>query len=554
MKKLFLLLFSVLATTGQMRADVILPISTTPLTIGNWDKDLYCSKEWCNILEEGDILYGTVTISDDYQIQLQHNYTAISDFEYSAGKISYTLTESDVTNLKKDGMRIRGKNYTLTSLYLKKSKSVIKTSIEATGTTGNWSSSIDFPENSLKTAVENDYVMVSVTPSDNDAQGKVGMSSNGTDTYSFNSYVNAFYGIVTADMAGEESKNGYVQGKNITVNSAALYHPVNSFKIGSIGMATFSAAQKVKVPEGLTAYKATVSGNNVTLTEFTDNIIPANTGAIIEGPQGSVVEFEASSTGSTEESDLLPVTEDTNVNNLAESGYDLYVLYAGTGAREDNLDLSTLLGSFGGWTATNISWNASNYTATYNGAESNRQGGWVGANWSAYDKLKLYFSDNTLDADATFYVSYSDDTPETGATLTQGSKSIEIDLNSSSIGNFSMWSGATSGSITFKSAALIDNDGATVAEFRKTESGTIAANKAYLKIDSSGNPKHSKLNIVFAEDENKQDEEQQGETNSIRNIANTNVNNNVVYNMNGQRVGSDYKGLVIVNGKKIIKK
>ena len=28
----------------------------------------------------------------------------------------------------------------------------------------------------------------------------------------------------------------------------------------------------------------------------------------------------------------------------------------------------------------------------------------------------------------------------------------------------------------------------------------------------------------------------------------------VVYNMNGQRVGSDYKGLVIVNGKKIIKK
>ena len=117
-----------------------------------------------------------------------------------------------------------------------------------------------------------------------------------------------------------------------------------------------------------------------------------------------------------------------------------------------------------------------------------------------------------------------------------------------------MWSGATSGSITFKSAALIDNDGATVAEFRKTESGTIAANKAYLKIDSSGNPKHSKLNIVFAEDENKQDEEQQGETTSIRNMTNTNVNNNVVYNMNGQRVGSDYKGLVIVNGKKIIKK
>lgn len=113
-----------------------------------------------------------------------------------------------------------------------------------------------------------------------------------------------------------------------------------------------------------------------------------------------------------------------------------------------------------------------------------------------------------------------------------------------------MWSNATEGSLTFESAALIDNNGGTVAEFRKTEKGTIAANKAYLKIASG----LSKLNIVFAEDENKQEEEQQGETNSIRNIANTNVNNNVVYNMNGQRVGSDYKGIVIVNGKKIIKK
>ncbi len=97
---------------------------------------------------------------------------------------------------------------------------------------------------------------------------------------------------------------------------------------------------------------------------------------------------------------------------------------------------------------------------------------------------------------------------------------------------------------------VLYNNGGT-PEFRTITKDTyLDAFKCYL--NASGSP--SKLNIVFAEDEDKQGEEQQGETNSIRNIANTNVNNNVVYNMNGQRVGSDYKGLVIVNGKKIIKK
>lgn len=89
-------------------------------------------------------------------------------------------------------------------------------------------------------------------------------------------------------------------------------------------------------------------------------------------------------------------------------------------------------------------------------------------------------------------------------------------------------------------------------EFRTITAGTyLDAFKCYLYAPGVT---PSKLNIVFAEDENKQDEEPQGETTSIRNIANTNVNNNVVYNMNGQRVGSDYKGIVIINGKKYLHK
>lgn len=559
MKKLFLLLFSVLAFTSQVRAEVVLPISTTPLEM-TWSVNLYCSKEWCNILEKDDILYGTVTInSSEYKIELDYDWTTIDDFtfvpsvgESSEGEISYTLTAEDVANLKTNGMRIRGNNYTLKTLYLKKSKSVIKTSIAASGSTGNWATDVGFPENSLKTAVENDYVMVSVTPSNDDAQGKVGMSSKGTDTYGFNSYVNAFYGIVTADMAGETTKNGYVQGKNITVNSAALYHPVNSFKIGSIGMATFSAAQEVKVPNGLTAYKATVSGNNVTLTPFTNNVIPANQGAIIEGNEGSVVEFVASNNGSTEKSALQPVITATEVTSLP-SGFDYYVLYAGE--KEDNLALSTLLSGISNWGGNVTVSSTEPYTAEWTSTStSNYMGKWLGGdgNWSSYDKLRLVFTGNTVTDNVHFGISYKDqaDSEDTGADLAPGELTVDIPLNKSykkAINNFYFYSNAKSGKLTFKSATLIG----IVPEFRKTESGTIAANKAYLKIEKSGT---SKLNIVFAEDENKQGEEQQGETNSIRNIANTNVNNNVVYNMNGQRVGSDYKGIVIVNGKKIIKK
>lgn len=101
--------------------------------------------------------------------------------------------------------------------------------------------------------------------------------------------------------------------------------------------------------------------------------------------------------------------------------------------------------------------------------------------------------------------------------------------------------------ITDASGKYILYNNAGNPEFRTITAGTyLDAFKCYL---NAPGVTPSKLNIVFAEDE-----EQQGETNSIRNIANTNVNNNVVYNMNGQRVGSDYKGLVIVNGKKIIRK
>jgi hypothetical protein len=45
-----------------------------------------------------------------------------------------------------------------------------------------------------------------------------------------------------------------------------------------------------------------------------------------------------------------------------------------------------------------------------------------------------------------------------------------------------------------------------------------------------------------------------GDTNSIQGVKTVNVNNGVVYNLRGQKVDSSYKGVVIVNGKKMLQK
>lgn len=572
MKKLFLLLFSVLAFTSQVRADVEWTIWEGSVTGSDVQGS---SKLDFSTLAVGDriYVYGSGDLSKAiYRISGNSwgTWTALQDYSpaVSDGNNYYhIITEEFLTNFNYSSDDTKSwavgnwSTGTITKVTIRKGTSMIKT-VLSTDSKSEDSFEYTIAATDFAKMVANDYLYLPASKRDkvDEKDYKVEFKEAENDWTTYETLWGPTHDIMwqvtssTID-AGIKEHPLYIYGELYNTTGVYLYHPVNSFKIGSIRMATFSADQEVKVPNGLTAYKATVSGNNVTLTPFENNVIPAGKGAIIEGPQGSVVEFEATSTGSLEKSALEPVITATDVTTL-DNNYDYYVLYAGTGEKEDPLDLSILLGNFGNWN-NKITWDSSTNTATYTEKTPNGEGGWVGKDWSAYDKLKLNFSANTLDADATFYVAYNGhDDATTEATLTKGStSSIEIELNSdykNVIGNFSMWSNATKGSVTFESAALIDNDGATVAEFRKTTSGTIAANKAYLKIEKSETP--SKLNIVFAEDENKQEEEPQGETTSIRNMTNTNVNNNVVYNMNGQRVGSNYKGMVIINGKKVIRK
>ena len=88
-------------------------------------------------------------------------------------------------------------------------------------------------------------------------------------------------------------------------------------------------------------------------------------------------------------------------------------------------------------------------------------------------------------------------------------------------------------------------------QFNMANGGYLKANRAYLSttynVEAQGGAKP--LTIVF------NDEEQGEETDGIKSVQGSGFTvNGEAYNLSGQRVGADYKGLVIINGKKVIRK
>ncbi len=589
MKKLFLLLFSVLAFTSQVRADVEWTIWKGEInmstTKGEWNNNLYLNNNNFKNLAKGDKLHlefsknegveGDAQIALEYQVEKVNKtnpedkswpQTRFKDIYTSTSNCDIDITDDILGYLKDkdDGtytyrfinIVIYGHDYTLTKVSIKKHFSVIKTTLSDENVQlGGWANQYEVESSKLSNVKAGDYFYVpatkQMTKDDESAVSywQAQFYYNWENLYNVNSVDHDIWAeIQEADVSNITSNVFHLKGQYYNCTGVYLLHPINSFKIGSIGMATFSADQEVTVPEGLTAYKAAVSGNNVTLTPFTNNVIPAGKGAIIKGNEGSVVEFVASNNSSKEDSALQPVTTATEVTSLP-SGYDYYVLFNNKNVKEQPLGLDD--------SDLNTKWDE--YT-TYSSKTITFKNSWKGCGWyfgedvdySEYNRIVATF---TTDKAGRLVVQYNDNSTsytdyESSATT------VTVEFNPTNKKHLKqIYFTCRDEGVTADNTCTITLESVIIkgdkSEFRKTTSGTIAANKAYLKIPTGSG---SKLNIVFAEDENKQDEEQQGETNSIRNIANTNVNNNVVYNMNGQRVGSDYKGLVIVNGKKIIKK
>lgn len=87
--------------------------------------------------------------------------------------------------------------------------------------------------------------------------------------------------------------------------------------------------------------------------------------------------------------------------------------------------------------------------------------------------------------------------------------------------------------------------------FKKMQAGTIPANKAVLVMDTDDfndipDGDSSKMTFIF---------EEESETDGIKTIHNAQfIMHNDTYNLAGQRVGNDYKGIVIEKGKKVVRK
>lgn len=82
-----------------------------------------------------------------------------------------------------------------------------------------------------------------------------------------------------------------------------------------------------------------------------------------------------------------------------------------------------------------------------------------------------------------------------------------------------------------------------VAFVKAAENYEVSAGRAYLDVSGTGAKNAEYLNFNIGQEE--------GETDGI-NKVNTLVESGIRYNLSGQRVGNDYKGIVIVNGRKVV--
>ena len=87
------------------------------------------------------------------------------------------------------------------------------------------------------------------------------------------------------------------------------------------------------------------------------------------------------------------------------------------------------------------------------------------------------------------------------------------------------------------------NDGVNGVGFYLAADKAVAAGKAYLKVPAEGAKNFYTLTIV--------DDEM---TTGISEVKANALLKDVIYSISGQRVGDNYKGVVIVNGKKVLKK
>lgn len=258
----------------------------------------------------------------------------------------YTLTAENVSTLTDSELKafiVKNSNNsgTISKVTIRKKNSMIKTELSNTEVSfGNWANGYWSIDNSaaLSKVVTGDYFYIPATRqtgkyTENSEEKDInywqaqiydGTNSSPTWKYSINSFSHDMWAQVqSSDVSNITSNKISANGQFYNCTGLYIYHPLPSFSIGSIGMATFSADVAVRVPDGIEAYRATLNGAKtaITLTKIDDGIIPANTGVIIKGTEGTVVEFTATT---TENSVTSALSANVSATTLAAGDYVLY--------------------------------------------------------------------------------------------------------------------------------------------------------------------------------------------------------------------------------------
>lgn len=581
MKKLFLLLFSVLAFTSQVRADeyVVYQPEEVEHIYYNSGEDNHQPTVKFPFIKAGDVIKIHYTnVSSDCSIIWRGKTTGEWKWESirtgENGILSYTVPSSDqeyasetctsdeiVASLKDRGLTLTG-TFNLLAVTVIDNNSQLSNASQTLFTGQNynlgnwdWNNRIILPRTYNFAQVKvGDKMTISYTSDETISEDVAAINlkeSQNTDHTVLASIDNiaqettsTFDIDITEDiLAYLQGGYGYITGKHITITALNI-----------------TSTNKV--------LSETISTESKYFGNWSSNYEPSST-ACANTNEGDVLCISYTVPGSKtdgciflrDKSNGWSQIEGYVVNNLSGSGTVCFhinstilallkagqIAISGSGAGGSSAS-DGVLGT--GVTITHFTTPAG-YRPVYIPASGYAT--FYGENTCALpDGVKAYYVSSTTDVSAT--LAELSNIPAGQGVILNGAKGIYqlyTTTDAESVDGNKLVGAVTRQPITDTDNKYVLYNNGGNPEFRKiTENTYLDAFKCYLNAPGIG----SKLNIVFAEDENKQDEEQQGETNSIRNIANTNVNNNVVYNMNGQRVGSDYKGLVIVNGKKIIKK
>lgn len=100
---------------------------------------------------------------------------------------------------------------------------------------------------------------------------------------------------------------------------------ITSITLSESGLGTFCNSKTVKMPEGLTAYTATVDNKAVTLTKVEDGIIPAGNGVVLSGEASKSYDIEVTTSDKTKlgSNELVGTIERT----LIENDYSFVLVY-----------------------------------------------------------------------------------------------------------------------------------------------------------------------------------------------------------------------------------